>query len=494
MKGRRVSVAGAVAALAGGAVMVFLYRGKAAPATARFQPRDVPGQDLVLLPESERQFARVVIGLSPIGATERNPLRGATDPRLVDLRRRIYGLRFELLQGKTMTVVPDYATFYVAVPDPAMVPEASGEEEADFRSYLSSRLGWSEEKIRARTRFFPVARPVIYAQDMAEVLGHDAAGRLVLGVGADTDPVYADPVARIVKAFPDAFSTRTLRGVHVGDINTEGGDLALSWLPDGSIGLLVGRHRAIRYLERRTGRHFLGQPLTQDRIEEVRRAFSSAFFGVDVVVVGEGALRDPSRGSEELFHADMAVAVVRNSTEVLAFVPTYESPPVDANSGQLLPTAFVRDVQKEYDLVAEQMTARGYRVVRLPFEDHPVRAPVNVSKFIDAKSGRPVVLLARYPEHRSPAPGVSSAMAQLQAAVLELQDRLDAWEAAPTGDALARLEASLAVAWREVDEAAVSPNPLFERQRALYEANGVSVVALPLFPSGEGGVHCLMLR
>ncbi len=494
MKGNRVSAVGAVAALAGGAVMVFLYRGKAAPASARFQPRDVPAQDLVLLPESERQFARVVIGLTPIGATDRNPLRGAKDPRLVDLRRRIFGLRFELLQGRSMTAVPDYATFYVAVPDPATVPEASGEEEADFRSYLSSRLGWSEEKIRARVRFFRVARPVIYPQDMAEVLGHDGAGRLVLGVGGDTDPVYADPVTRIAKAFPDAFSVRTLRGIHVGDINTEGGDLALSWLPDGSIGLLAGRHRAIRYLERRTGQHFLGQPLPQDRIEEARHVFSSAFFGVEVVIVGEGALRDPSRGSEELFHADMAVAVMRNATETLAFVPTYENPPTDANSGLLLPAAFVRDVQKEYDLVAGQMEARGYRVVRLPFEDHPVRAPVNVSKFIEATSGRPVVLLARYPEHRSPAPGVASAMAQLQDAVLALQTRLDAWETAPTEEALGRLEASLAVAWREVDEASASPNPLFDRQRALYEANGVSVVALPLFPSGEGGVHCLLLR
>ena len=61
------------------------------------------------------------------------------------------------------------------------------------------------------------------------------------------------------KAFPDDFSVRRLRGVHVGDINTEGGDLALSWLPDGSIGLLVGRHRAIRYLERRNGESLLGQ-------------------------------------------------------------------------------------------------------------------------------------------------------------------------------------------------------------------------------------------
>ena len=337
MKGRRVAVLGASAVFAGAiALAAFLAPRSAAP-PLRFKRIDVAGQDLVLLPESERPFARVVIGLRPHGATGKNPLRGATDPRLVALRRRLYALDFELLQGKSMTAVPAYATFYVAVPDPATVPEASGEEEGDFRAYLATRLGWSEETIRKRIRVFPVSGPLSYPQDMAEILGHDRAGRLVLGVGADTDPGYAEPVERIVKAFPDAFSVRRLRGVHVGDINTEGGDLALSWLPDGTIGLLVGRHRVIRYLERLTDESLLGRPMTTEQIEDVRRAFSAAFFGVEVVIVGEGALRDPSRGSEELFHADMAVAAVRNATEALAFVPTYEEPPVDANSGRPFP-------------------------------------------------------------------------------------------------------------------------------------------------------------
>jgi hypothetical protein len=268
----------------------------------------------------------------------------------------------------------------------------------------------------------------------------------------------------------------------------------LSWLPDGSIGLLVGRHRAIRYLERRSGEPLLGHPLTSEQIEEVRRAFSSAFFGVEVLIVGEGALRDVSRGSEELFHADMAVAAMRNATEVLAFVPTYEKTPVDANTREALPEKFARDVQKEYDLVAGQMAARGYRVVRLPFEDHPVRSPVNVSKFVDTTSGKPVVLLARHPEHRPPAPGARSAMARLQDALGALQRDLDAWEASPTEKAFQQLDASLRNAWRELDDAVASPNPLFDRQRELYEANGISVVPVALFPSGEGGVHCLLLR
>ena len=59
-------------------------------------------------------------------------------------------------------------------------------------------------------------------------------------------------------------------------------------------------------------------------------------------------------------------------------------------------------------------------------------------------------------------------MEQLQDAILALETSLDEWEAAPTDAALSRLDASLRDAWRELDEAAGSPNPLFDRQRALY--------------------------
>lgn len=494
MNTRRIVAFAALATLAGAAALaVFLADRTVAPG-ARFRPAAVPGEDFALLPESGRTFARVVIGLRPHGATGRPPSRGLTAARAVDLRRRLYGLDFELLHGAAITAVPSYSTFFVAVPDPATVPEASGEEEGDFRAYLVSRLGWSEESIRTRVQFFRVARPLLYPQDMAEILGLDAAGRLVLGVGADTDPQYVGPVETLVREFPRDFVLRRLGGLHVGDVNTEGGDLALSWLPEGKVGLLVGRHRAIRYLERRTGDAFRGRTLTPSQIDEVRRAFSSAFFGVEVVIVGESALRDPSRGSEELFHADMVVAALRNDREALAFVPTYAKRPRDANSGELFPEAFVRDVQREYDLVAGQMEGRGYRVVRLPFEDHPVRAPVNVSKFVDRTNGKPVVLLGRYPEHRPAAPGEASPMQRLADAVVRLQSFVDSWEERPEEPRWVALQAEIESAWKEIDAAAASPNPLFETQRALYEANGITVVPLPLYPSGEGGVHCLMLR
>jgi hypothetical protein len=494
MTPRRIVASAALGALGFAAALAVLLADKPVPPGARFRPLAVPGQDVVLMPESERSFARVVIGLRPHGAFRRSPSRGAVDPRAVELRRRLFGLDFELLHGACMTNVPPYSRFFVAVPDPATVPEASGEEEDDFRAYLASRLGWSGESIRARVQFFRVARPLLYPQDMAEILGLDAAGRLVLGVGGDTDPAYLEPVETLVRVFPRDFALRRLAGLHVGDVNTEGGDLALSWLPDGKVGLLVGRHRAIRYLERRTGRSIPGRPLAAAEIDESRRAFSSAFFGIEVVIAGEGALRDPARGSEELFHADMVVAALRNEREAVAFVPTYEVRPRDANSLELLPEALAKSVQREYDLVAGQMEGRGYRVVRLPFEDHPVRAPVNVSKYVDRSTGRPFVLLGRYPDHRPTASGAPSAMQRLRDGVAGLQARVDAWEDGPNDARWAAIAQSLGDVWREIDRSVTDPNPLFERQRALYEANGISVVPLPLYPSGEGGVHCLLLR
>jgi hypothetical protein len=461
---------------------------------SRFRARAVSGESFKLMPESERTFARVVVGLRPHRRPGRASARGPTEACAVELRRRLYALDFELLHGGALKATPAYSTFYVAVPEPAAIPEASGEEESDFRAYLSTRLGWSEEAIRARVHFFPVSRPLLYPQDMAEILGLDTSGRLVLAVGLDTDPVYIEPVERLVRAFPQDFALRRLTGLHIGDVNTEGGDLALAWLPEGTLGILVGRHRATRFLERRTGASLLKKPLSAAQIEEARRAYSEAFFGVEAVIVGGGALRDPSRGSEELFHADMVVAVVRNDREALAFVPTYEARPTDANTGELLPETFVRDVQREYELVAGEMKARGYRVVRLPFEDHPVRAPVNVSKFVDRTSGKPFVLLGRYPEHRRGPSGEPSAMARLDDALLRLQDRVDEWERTPGDARWHALEEALARAWRQVDAATAAPNPLFERQRAIYEANGIGVLPLAQFPSGEGGIHCLLLR
>ncbi len=491
LRDRPLLSAVAIAALAAAGGFLLLRSGREAP--ARFRPVPVPGDSFSLLPESERTLRRIVLGVRPHGFSGAKVARDASGARAVELRRRLFALDFTLLHGGTMSAAPAYAHFFVAIPDPARTEEASGEEEADFRAYLRERLGWTEDTIARRVSFFRVGRPLLYPQDMAEALGLDAQGRLVLGVGADTDPTYLEPVEALVREFPGDFAMRKLAGLHVGDVNLEGGDLALAWLPDGRIGILVGRHRALRYIGRKTGTEMPERALTGPEIDEVRRAYSSAFFGVEATIVGEAALRDRSRGSDALFHSDMVLATARNESEALAFVPTYETSPVDAATGELLDAAFVAGVQREYDLVAGQMGARGYRVVRMPFADHPVRAPVNVAKFVDRETGRPSVILGRYPEHHPPASGDPPSV-KIAYAVIDLQTAVTAWEKRSDDARWSAVRSALARAWAELDAGARAPNALFDRQRALYEANGIAVVPLPLYPSGQGGVHCLLLR
>ena len=48
--------------------------------------------------------------------------------------------------------------------------------------------------------------------------------------------------------------------------------------------------------------------------------------------------------------------------------------------------------------------------------------------------------------------------------------------------------------WRQMDLAVQTDNPIFESQRRVYEAHGIRVIPVPIFPMGEGGIHCLVLK
>ena len=251
-----------------------------------------------------------------------------------------------------------------------------------------------------------------------------------------------------------------------------------SWLPDGSIGLLVGRHRAIRYLERRNRRiPRTDSPLTAEQIEEVRRALLVGLLRRRGSDRRRGCAPRPvarQRGAVPRGHGRRGHAERHRSARVRSDVR-------EASRRRELPgcscRTFVRDVQKEYDLVAGQMAARGYRVVRLPFEDHPVRAAVRreqVRRHDLGHAGRPAGTL----------PGASffgPGSRERDGAAAERAPH-------PAGTALTRGSPPrrkrrsrsstrvFGMPWRELDEAVGSPNPLFDRQRALYEANELSVV------------------
>jgi hypothetical protein len=484
-----VRAVGALGALAAAGVICG-WPAHAAKQAGRFESVPVPGTDIRLLPESERTMERLVLGLEPkktkpfmLPETAQWDPR-SSDPRVVYLRRQLYWLEFELLHGGVLKAAPDYTRFFMAVPDAVAAPESLGNEESVLKEYLRTRIGWTEAEIARRIRFFRTPSILRFPRDMAEPLGRDAKERLVLAIGTDSDAEYSEPVRRLVAAFPKEFVLKILP-----DVNTEGGDLALVFLPEGNLGLIVGYHRILRYLKAPDGR-----PIAAARIEEGRNAFQRAFFGLEVLVLGEEALREPGAASAELIHADMVVNVLRGRTGVVAFVPSYrEEPIVDAISQVTLPEDVRKRAQGEYDRAARQLQKRGYRVVRLPFRDHPDRTPVQVGDFVDRRTGQQSLLLGKYPYHFD-LPGGHNPQRDLQMSLGRLEDAVEAWRHEPTDSRWEGVVRGIADVWREMDHAAESPNPSFQMQARIYEGEGIRVIPVPLYPTGEGGIHCLLLN
>ncbi len=411
------------------------------------------------------------------------------DPRVRWLRRQLYHLSFELLHGQIFRSAPPYTRFFIAVPDPKSTIGALGNEESVFREYLRERLRWTDAMIDQRVRFFQVSAAVPFPQDMTEPLGYDDQDRLVLGLGGIGDDVYTRAVERLAQSSPNDFVLRLLPGV-----NTEGGDLALVRVPEGGIGLLLGHNRIRRLAEQAHPGLAPDAPIPTSWIEDARRAYAKAFSGVETIIVGEEALRDPKLNNPEIFHLDMVAAVIRGrSGAVTAFVPTYQGNPVDALSHVHLSEESVRRFQAEYDRAAEQLRRRGYPVVRVPYADHPARSPVGIGKFVDAVTGRPSVLLGRYPDHLRDSDD-RNVQTQLQLRFETLDEAVEAWRRDPSDARWEALRAAVAACWRQMDAAQEAPNPLYEEQKRLYEAAGIDVAPLPIFPTGEGGVHCLVLK
>ena len=442
------------------------------------------------MPEAERPYRRLVIGLDPL-LTSPYMLPEATrfkagNRRNAFVRRQLYWLNWELMHGKIVQSIPKRTRLFAAVPDPRLHSAALGDEREEFRAYLRERARWSAAEVAERVRFFVVDRATPYPQDIAEPIGTDGKGRLVLGIGAEADIFYREVVQSLARAFPADFAPLFLPGV-----NTEGGDIELVRFPAGNVGLLLGHHRVLRWLEYHDGTGVIGRVIAQERIESARQAFKKAFFGLDVLIVNEDGLRSPTLVSDELFHSDMIVNVVNGKGGPVAFVPSYEAGVVDAVSHEPISPEVKRRAQVIYDRAAHQLAGRGFRVVRLPFADHPVRNPVNVGKYVEP-DGRQVVLLGRYPYHLT-LPDGSNPQKELQKRFDELSNELGEWKESPNDRRWERVQKRFSDVWAEMDRSTSSPNPTFERQQRAYEEEGVRVVPVPIFPTGEGGLHCLGL-
>lgn len=459
---------------------------------ARFRPVLIPGTDVVLMPESERTLRRVVIGLDPnttkffmLPSTEAWDPK-SRDPRVMMLRRQLYWLNLELSQGRIFAAAPAHTVFFVAVPD-AAVNNSMGNEAEVFADYLRTRVGWSAAEIARRIRTYTVPVAVPFPQDQGELLGRDSRDRLVLGLGRDIESVYLEPARSLGRVFPNDFVLRPME-----DINTEGGDLEIVWLPDGKPAVFIGRHRVLRRLERTQGEDLRGHVVPDVLIELARAAYRRAFFGLEAVIVGEAGLRTPALVSDELFHMDMVVNMMRVGERMLAFIPSFVDDPIDAVAETPLAPEMRTRAQSEYDAIASQLAARGYTVVRLPLADHPVRSPVNVAKFI-SPTGVPTVLLGRYPYHRT-LPDGRRPLHEIQEALTTLEVRVCTWRVKPDEAQWRAVETALRLVWKTIDDGIAAPNPIFDMQAGAYRSNGIEVIAVPMLPGGEGGLHCMLLN
>jgi hypothetical protein len=477
--------AGLVCFLAGS-----LFVGAAEP----FQPFPVPGKDLLLTPESGRSLQRLIVGLEANSTKAYMiPFSAASSEQNKDrirfLRRQLYMIRFELIHGNIVRALPAHTRLFTALPDPEFVVESRGNEAEIFAEYLKFRGRWTDAQIQKRVSFFKVSEPLVFPQDMAEVLGRDKTGRLILGMGEDTDPVYEQAAKVLTGKFPSDFRLHRFP-----TLNTEGGDMELVWTPEGSIALLLGQNRIRRFLETQKKLDLQGKEISSSLIESAQQAFHKEFFGIEVLMLGRKELENPRFISTEVFHIDMVSNILRSGRRVLAFVPTYGENPVSADTNLPLSEIIVKRAQYFYDETADTLKQRGYEIVRLPFRDHPVRNPVNVGKFTHPATGKSTIFLSKYPYHYPLNPGETSMQAKVQSTLDNMENAIDNWRNDPSESHWEILTGILKAVWKRFDEAEAGSHPVFEEQAKIYRANGIDVIPVVIYPISEGGIHCLLLK
>lgn len=451
----------------------------------------VPFEGFQWVAESHRPLHFLIIGLGPL--QKHYPYLASLDKApqtlfLAKLEEAFFALDFELSHGTLIGRLPEHTRIFAAVPD--IPPGSRRRIQTFFENYLRKRWKWNDRQIAERLAFFPADSPLIWVQDAGEFLGETKDGRAVLRIDLEGGrPEYHRALQNLEHSFPNFFQlwkTKT-------NIPAEGGDEEVVLFPNGHLGLLVGRHRVYTYLERETGENPEGFPIDNRKLEEARQAFSSAFGGLPVLFVPEAVLRDPSLGTQELFHLDMVVSVLHSDRGAFAAVPTFSGEVVDAESGEKLDQALARACQREWDETARQMKHLGFQVIRLPFADHPARSPVNLVKARDPKTGEALVFLARYPNHL-PMENPETPQKKLRNALWNLEDRTNEWLKEPTLFRQKKVEEALKNLWDMLDQAPSEPNPLFDEQVRLLQKAGFRVVEVPMFPWGSGGLHCLQLR
>jgi hypothetical protein len=445
-----------------------------------------------LIPESERPLDVCVIGLDPnkeayFFLPDLIQKAGVPSAQINELKKQFYWLNFELSHGQIMNAIPTYTQVFIAVPDPDLVHESKGGEESLFKEYLMTRCGWPEERIKKSVHFFKTGESLVWSQDIGKILGKDTEGRWIIFRGQIDREPYRRAVDDLCRSFPDHFSFRDLPP----NVSAEGGDEDLVRAPDGHLVFLVGRHRAVKYLELLNGKSFVGRSITLADIEEAQNAFSTAFEGVPVVFMTSSLLENPGLGNEEIFHLDMSVAVVGDGQVNHGFIPTFGTHPVDRMTSNGLDPNFVSSAQNEYDLMADELKGLGFPVERPILNDHPVRSPANLVRFYDPQTGRCTALLAHYPRQDTNGGG---SQALITSRLEQIRKKYVVWGKNPDAVTYNSLFRAVQDLWNEMTAVSMESDPDFEATANLFRKAGIDVVPVADFAWGSGGLHCQLLH
>jgi hypothetical protein len=422
---------------------------------------------------------------------EIHEIPGVDDAARRDVEEQLYWLNFRFSHGDLISCAGQ-SQWFVAVPDSSSVTESLGSELDFFQDYLRHFCNWSDSDLRNRILSFLTASPLIWTQDMGELVVKSGVPGAELYCGPQDQNVYLNTARGLTGTYPELFRYHELPSA----LSAEGGDLEVVWGPNRKPALLLGRHRVLRYLEITRPGWDHRRAVPQAYIEEARKAFSKAFGDLPVIIVTERALREPEKASEEVFHLDMLASIMDNhqGKHPHAFVPQFSSKTVvDAMNGQPLPESLTRKVTWEFDEAARQLSALGYEVIRLPFNDHPARSPVNFGKAKDPKTGRYTAYLAKYPNHL-PVGDPQTPQARLMAVVAQVQSLGARWNSSGNQADLVNFHQAITQLWQTLSETDNAPNPLYEeRARRIREA-GYDVVVVHCYAWGSGGIHCQTLR
>jgi hypothetical protein len=460
------------------------------PARACVGCVNLPAHDLVVVPESERTLARVIIGLQPrltnIAWAPQVHGLGLPKVQAEHIDQLIYWIDLHLAHGGLLMNAPVETTWVVAVPDPRKVSGCSGKEKEQFIGYLRNVLGWSQQRIDKKILWFVSAAALEWSQDFSFSLGIDSKGRQWMAQGSAGDiPGYGASVAALAEKTPEHYRLWSLPK----HISAEGGDMCLAVMPNGKPGILLGRHRVMHYFAQAQERYRSDLGPSDEQIEMARTAYSEAYAGLPVHIIPQEALKRQPEVGDEIFHLDMAVITAWVNDKAWAFVPFLTDNASDANSRMPLDEGLRLRAGLEYDLIAAQLKSLGFEVGRVPLADHPVRSPANGMRFRDFQ-GQPCLMIPRFPHHQP-----SGDMANPQNMVQQVLGRnvmyLRAWQNTKDETTYKLLERSLTESIAFLNQLSAQATPNYEAQAEVFKKSGLTLLPSQSYVWGAGSLHCM---